>query len=967
MRARTSRQAVRLASVLVAAGLSLTAAPHALAADAADSATIKLNSTQAKKLTERMMPDVYGDNAETAGTDAAPTDPKPSDTTDPKTPVTFTNTSTLEDVRGMGATVDAGGGSYFTVHSLGNVQLHKADGSTVWQRTSAQMFTDWQAKPVRPWQTEPNPVRVLMGYNAVSPYAPYSDQGYSTGDLTGDGTPDLVFSGFVGDKPYRPITSPGSSLPVGTFVTVLDGRTGRTVWSKLYSYVSNVKVVGDTLVFANAPRMNVNSDAAETATLTGMRFSYADGALTPSSTWTYDTQETGEVAWGAIEDLGNGKVAAVWDRVRSDSAPSRGRTVALDTRDGAVSWQTDSALYGRQLHLDAARGRLVALEQTDSSDGVAYEIATYDLADGTRTRQDRRANALPTDMIIGDAATGGGTEYVVNESTLSSVGSLNSSTIRVLDGEDPSAAKWSYTTKRSAGNNGDVGSTWHMDTVGGRLVASAQDDRSLAGADNPGGSRYGVLTVFNAKGKVTWKADGVTASPMFQQTYGSGGADYVRLVDQSQNIREFRLGNGRQTGLTPLQGDVNSAAATDLDGDGKQDLIVGGASSGVWAYSGTSLLKGRPKLLWQVTAAGSVHDIKTGDIDGDGKPEIVVAADNAVTVVNGRNGKVLRTVDAAGKAGQFARSVTVADVNDDGLDEIVVPTDALHVYRGDGSALWTYSAPKSAGDVVFSDTSVAYGKVYTQYSSVGSLGLAKPVINGVALDGEKGKVSWTADPKAPAFSTNGRLTAALLDHAVYASPDIPFADGHAVVTTWVTQALPKFDAVDLTPTPFTVIEIRDGRTGKVLRTTQGGSPWTHGNYFAGEGDGRLIETGYGSFRTWYADGLTESHSTIAGTRVAQYISGPGGRKLIAGTSDGGPVVFDPSVLTGSDSFAGALGGATLGGGSNYFAADLDGDGNDEMISMQKDLAGTDRAAQLLGSRVLFTDQAIHQLSTFKLS
>lgn len=970
MRPRTSRQAVRLASVLVAAGLSLTAAPYALAADSGDGATVKLSSTQAEKLSERMTPDVYGDNAGSEGTDAAtrPAGAATADAVDPKTPVTFTNTSALEDVRGLGDTADAGGGKYFTVHSLGNVQLHKADGSTVWQRTSAQMFTDWQAKPTRPWQTEPNPVRILMGYNAVNPYSPYSDQGYSTGDLTGDGVPDLVFSGFVGDKPYRPITSPGSSLPTGTFVTVLDGKTGRTVWSKLYSYVSNVKVVGSTLVMANAPRMNINSDDAETATLTGIRFSYADGALTPASTWTYDTEQTGVVAWGAVEDLGDGRVAAVWDRLKTDTTPSMGRVVALDTNDGAVAWQTDTALYGRQLHLDAARGRLAALEQSDSSDGVAYEIATYDLADGTRTTQDHRANALPTAMIVGDVATGGGTEYAVSETTLGATGSLNSATVRALDGKDPSTAKWSYTTKRSAGNPSDVGSTWHMEAVGGQLVAASQDDRGLSTADNQGGSRYGVLSVFNAKGKLAWKADGVNASPMFQQTYRSGGADFVRVIDQAQNIREFKVGNGKQTDLTPLQGDVSSAATADLDGDGKQDVIVGGSSNGVWAYSGTSLLKGKPKLLWQVDAAGSVHDIKTGDVDGDGRPEIVVAADNAVTVVNGRTGRVRRSIDAEGAAGQFARSVTVADVNDDGLDEIVVPTDALHVYRGDGTALWTHSAPAGAGDVVFSDASVAYGKVYAQYSSVGSLDMDTPVVNGVALDGEKGTVSWTADPKAPAFSADGKLDAALLDHAVFASPDIPFADGHAVVTTWVTKALPKFDDVGLVASLALSIEIRDGRTGEVLQTTQGGSPWTHGNYFTGEGDGRLLKTSYGSVRTWYPDGRTESHSTTAGILKTEFISGPGGRKLLAGTSEGGPVAFDPAILVDDDtSFAGAVGGANLGGGDNYLAADLDGDGNDEMISMQKDLAGTDRAAQLLGSRVLQTDQAIHQVTTFKLS
>lgn len=98
-----------------------------------------------------------------------------------------------------------------------------------------------------------------MGYNAVSPFTPASDQGYVTGDLTGDGVDDVVFSASVGVSPYRPFTSPGSTLPNGTFVTVLDGRTGKTLWSKLYAYAYNVKLVGKTLVVTDAPYYNLNS------------------------------------------------------------------------------------------------------------------------------------------------------------------------------------------------------------------------------------------------------------------------------------------------------------------------------------------------------------------------------------------------------------------------------------------------------------------------------------------------------------------------------------------------------------------------------------------------------------------------------------------------------------------------------------------------------------------------------------
>lgn len=760
MRAHTSRRALRLASGLVAAGLALTAAPHALGADSSTAAAT-LTSDQAGKLADHTMVDVYGDNAPTFGTrdddsagdsagDTATGDGSsttgttsgtaaPSGTDAANTPVAFTARSALEGVRGTGATVAAGSdGSYFTVHSLGNVQLHKADGSTAWARTNTSLYADWKVSPLRVYQKEPYAMRILMGYNAVSPYSPSSDQGFDTGDLTGDGTPDIVFSASVGSVPYRPFTSPGSSLTTGTFVTVLDGRTGRTLWSKLYSYATNVKIVDGTLLVADAPRQNQNAPAGETATLSGIRFSYADDALTPASTWTYDTKTTAAATWAALEGVGGGKVAAVWDLRKTSTTAGRGRTVVLDTADGSVSWQTDSALYGRQLHLDASRERLVALEQADTSDAITYEIAAYALDSGARTTLDTRVNVLPTAMTVGDVATGGGAEYAVSESTYDAYLAVDSSTIRVLDGGAGDTVRWTYTTKRDADNYSYGPSTWSLDAVGGTLIASAQDDRAIGTADNAGGARYGSLTAFTGNGKVRWRHDGVTASPMFQQVYGSGGSASVRTVDLEQNVREYNLGNGSQKKLTPLQGELNHGQVVDLDGDRKKDVVVGGTSHGVWAYSGTSLVDGAPKKLWQATVPGAVHGIATGDVNGDGTADVAVAADTATAVLDGRTGKSLAIIDGNGK---YVRSVTVQDVDGDGRAEVLVPTDALRAYRGDGTAVWTYSAPAGAGDVVFSDTTVADGQVYTQYTSVNALGVDDAVENGVALDAAKGTVN----------------------------------------------------------------------------------------------------------------------------------------------------------------------------------------------------------------------------------
>ncbi|WP_329206571.1 VCBS repeat-containing protein [Streptomyces sp. NBC_00683] len=973
MRATTSRRALRLASGLVAAGLALTAAPHALAAGDDDGSAMKLTSQQAETLAERVQVDVYGDNLKPVNAGDQEGDPADTGSSDDTagsgsgttaaTPVTFTNKSALEGVRGVGATVPAGSdGSYFTLHSLGNVQLHKADGTTAWARTNASLYTDWQVKPLRVWQTEPYPARIMMGYNAVSPFTAASDQGFDTADLTGDGTPDVVFSASVGSSPYRPFTSPGSTLPTGTFVTVLDGRSGKTLWSKVYSQATAVKVVDGTLLVANTPAYNQNAPAAETATLSGIRFSYADGALTPASTWTYDTRQT-EGSWGALESVGDGRLAASWNLRKTETTPGSSRTLVMDAADGSVTWQTDSALYSRQLHLDATRNRLVALEQTDSTDGVRYEIASYALGGGARATLDGRSNVLPTAMTVGDLRGDAKTEYVVAESTFDPALYVNASTVRVLDGNSPDTALWSRTVKRDADNSGDGASTWRLDVRAGRLVTSSQSDSAIFTADNSGGGRLARLTVFNGDGDVRWEHEDNSASPMFQQLFSDKSGAHVRVVDLEQNVRDFDLGKGTQQRLTPLQGDLSFAKALDVDGDKKPDVVTGGTSRGVWAYSGTSLLDGTPKKLWQATVPGQVHAIETGDVTGDSKPEVIVAADTATVVLDGRTGQVLSTIDGDGA---YVRSVTVADIDGKGKAEILVPTDALRAYKGSGKKMWTYAAPASAGDVVFSDTAVADGQVYAQYTSVGALNLDEAVVDGVALNGMNGAVRWTAAPKAPAAAVDGKLHGALLDHGVFASPKIPYADGHAVAYTWIVSAVPDFSSTEAASATV-IVEIRDGRTGELLHQKQTGGPWSHGNFFTGDDSDGLLATSFGTIRVFGPDGQEGKGSTAAPLRTTQFITGPGGRKLLAGGMEGGVGAWDPSILTSGGAFSGSLGSGSVSGGREYLAVDLDGDGAEEMISLNFDINGYDRMSQQLGGRVLSPNNAIHQMTTFKLS
>ncbi|MFB7355361.1 FG-GAP-like repeat-containing protein [Streptomyces gardneri] len=955
----TSRRGVRIAGALVAAGLALTCAPAVHAEDG--QGILTLTQEQADLLQEQTRFDPYA-SADTASTEATPAeDDETADGTETGTDTAtattgalkITETASMESVRGTGDTVALEGtdGDYLAINSLGVIQRLDRDGETVWSRTNSSYYEDdWSVTPIRPWQTEDFPARVVMGYNAVDPFSAVSALGYDTGDLNGDGVADLAVSLSVGESPYRPFTSPGSPLQYGTFVSVLDGATGKTLWTKLYARAGAVHLQGDTLIVADTPGFNTSAPAAATATLQAIRFTKgADGTLTPATAWTYDTGIGDNGSWGGLQELPGNLLAVSYSERKTAGAPGKGHTLLLDVTDGSVRWKQDSPLYSRQLRHDAGRNRVVAVEQADYTDGVRYEVVAYDAADGTRTVLDSRINALPLALAVGDVRGGKHAEYVVSESTISATNQISSSSVRALDGAAGSPQLWSYTIKPS-GLAGGPG-IWGVNIADRKVVLNIQEDRWRNDGTNRTGTRLARIAALDGRsGTIDWSHEGLVGSGMSSQLWKERGAWHVRTVDGQQNILGYRLRDGAADSVTPLRGDLSFAQATDINGDGKKDLVLGGESRGLWAYDGPSMTAGQPKLLWKATLPGAVHGIELMDADGDGREELLVAADTAAVVVNSADGTIRTTVDGAG---QYVHTVTGADLDGDGKDEIVVPTDQVRAYTGTGEKLWSYAAP--AEDVVFSNAVVADGRVHLQWNSRGSINVAEPSIDGAALDARTGTELWRARPTSPVAGS--RLWAAGLRNAVFASPEIPYADGHAVVHTWITRT-PGFWPL--------VTEIRDGRTGELLHTTVSGAFLLHGNFFTTPGT--LHGTGKAIVRSWTA-GQENVMSTLPTIDMGGTMTGPGGRSLFIGSGqDGAAFLWDTAALTTpSTAHVSPIASFTPQGAERALTADLDGDGVDEIVALSPDHYGYDRVAALSGGGYYLNGNDMHMTAVGRIT
>ncbi|RYZ22805.1 MAG: T9SS type A sorting domain-containing protein [Chitinophagaceae bacterium] len=169
-------------------------------------------------------------------------------------------------------------------------------------------------------------------------------------------------------------------------------------------------------------------------------------------------------------------------------------------------------------------------------------------------------------------------------------------------------------------------------------------------------------------------------------TGGSGAWIYVLKNQSTPGAMSFATRVVLGTGSEPRQ-----VAVGDLDGDGLPDLAVSNKSSAsVSLLRNTSTTAGlafAPKV--DIATVASTEGVAIGDIDGDGKADVAVTGSNT-----GAQFSVLRNTSTPGNfsfaartdvtTGSFPWDVLIADLNNDGQNEVLVAnngSDDVRVFR----------------------------------------------------------------------------------------------------------------------------------------------------------------------------------------------------------------------------------------------------------------------------------------------
>jgi Bacterial Ig-like domain (group 3)/FG-GAP-like repeat len=219
------------------------------------------------------------------------------------------------------------------------------------------------------------------------------------------------------------------------------------------------------------------------------------------------------------------------------------------------------------------------------------------------------------------------------------------------------------------------------------------------------------LADFNGDSKpdiVSIDVDATNTTPQLRVRDGSSDGKFTELASTAINV----------PGLTGGQSNTSALVAADLNGDAKQDVVfattpLGSSNSTISVAAGNG--DGTFAAQADYPSPGVVLALVVADINGDGKPDIVFVsdpsnqgvADLTHTVIEAMLNKGNGIFQAAQPISPQAnlQALTVADVNGDGKQDLVVSTSNgftsstgnVLVYLGNGDGTFQNPSSLSAG------------------------------------------------------------------------------------------------------------------------------------------------------------------------------------------------------------------------------------------------------------------------------
>jgi hypothetical protein len=702
------------------------------------------------------------------------------------------NQSSLEDTAtGTARTLDVPGGGYAIVNSFGSVSMVNRSGATEWQLDTQQLYQDWgltwqQPSPVTKypqlaWGTDPaNPLDVTgEGTGLVNDVHPAA-----AGLL--DGRPVVAVAETAGVAMASgygcfmcpdtwPFNVPGSSLHLGTFVNVLDARSGRMLYHELDpGYVTQLAIAGGQLIVGDEngdpQQPNGLGQWGGVTTVRGLTISPAG---TARQTWHYSTG----VPWGRLLDVavtgtgGPGQgIAIAWSDTPTGlgvPGPADGHVLLLDATTGAIRWQLRTPGYPVLAAADDQRGELAVVQQTDPGLSAGYTLTGLSYADGATVTSVRRDGALPLSLAVGSGAEDGWAVGAVDAT-------LSNGSYSPVDGRvtltDPATDRdlWSVTLPQN-----QVGAP----IPGGLVVTpAAVIAGSWLGGTTPTAAapfqQENSITAFGYQtGRTEWQYTGDPGDPLSLSAV-SGGPGLARAVTSHQAVETYGTG-GQVTESTAGPGDFLSGATASISAPGSTDLVAGNENGDVYAFDGPALAAGTQRELWRAHLPGPVQHIVTATLAG--RPVVVAAATSSVGVLDAGTGRLLRLIPTPGTYAYTATVISAA-----GTPAVVVPGTSLTAYSlATGVRLWSYAAPSGAW---FSDAAYADGVVAAEYSSTASWGNTglQPAAQmaAVGVRAATGTLAWSA-PADPSAVSWGQLF-----NGTFASPAIAGAGGDGVAFAW---------------------------------------------------------------------------------------------------------------------------------------------------------------------------------------